>query len=63
MYYDFWFDIEHVYDPIQFDAFGNQYAFNMNFDACRADASTNVLSGPKAPPSHCAYTDDDECPF
>ena len=62
MYYDFWFDIEHAYEPTQLDAFGNQYAVYVSFDACRVDGSTNVLAGPKDPPIHYVYSDD-EIPF
>ncbi len=61
MSYDFWFDIEHAYRPTQLDVFGNQYAIYVSFDAYRVDGSTNVLSGPKYPPSHYVYSD--ECPF
>ena len=61
MYYDFWFDIEHAYEPTQLDAFGNQYAMYISFDATRVEGCTNVLSGPKDPPGHYVYSD--ECPF
>ena len=61
MYHDYWFDIEHAYEPTQLDGFGNQYAMYISFDATRVEGCTNVLSGPKDPPGHYVYSD--ECPF